>query len=510
MFDESFINQLNSWNEKTLLKKIKFNRGIERETLRVSKDGSISKRPHPKSLGSALTNPYITTDFAEALIELVTPKFDNVDDLYSCLQDLHVFTAQNIDEDEFLWAHSMPCRIDKESDINIASYGSNNSGMLKHIYRKGLRVRYGSIMQCVSGIHYNFSIDEKSYCDLLGSVYSQEAVDNLYLGLIRNFKRNFWFILAQLGASPVADKSYVLDRDHNLEKLNANDVFLPEATSLRMSNIGYQSPIQTSLGIRYNSLDGFIESVKKGIKMSHIEFNRLGLFDAEGNRQQISDGIIQIENELYDTIRPKRTSPNGLRPANALKEHGIEYVEIRGVDISPNALGGISKDQMHFLDLFLIHCFITRSSELTDKENIRLQKNHTDMVSSGQNNSTVISYKGKEILSGEAMVDLINELSLLAKTLDGDTKTYENALRAITTNKNQSAAIFSSLAEGKDFHDIALEKSIQNTNELRQNKSLDLNYLKIESEESLKRFQEIEDDPQKNIEAYVEQYNSQI
>ena len=510
MFDESFINQLNSWNEKTLLKKIKFNRGIERETLRVSKDGSISKRPHPKSLGSALTNPYITTDFAEALIELVTPKFDNVDDLYSCLQDLHVFTAQNIDEDEFLWAHSMPCRIDKESDINIASYGSNNSGMLKHIYRKGLRVRYGSIMQCVSGIHYNFSIDEKSYCDLLGSAYSQEAVDNLYLGLIRNFKRNFWFILAQLGASPVADKSYVLERDHNLEKLNANDVFLPEATSLRMSNIGYQSPIQTSLGIRYNSLDGFIESVKKGIKMSHIEFNRLGLFDAEGNRQQISDGIIQIENELYDTIRPKRTSPNGLRPANALKEYGIEYVEIRGVDISPNALGGISKDQMHFLDLFLIHCFITRSSELTDKENIRLQKNHTDMVSSGQNNSTVISYKGKEISSGEAMVDLINELSLLAKTLDGDTKTYENALRAITTNKNQSAAIFSSLAEGKDFHDIALKKSIQNTNELRQNKSLDLNYLKIESEESLKRFQEIEDDPQKNIEAYVEQYNSQI
>ena len=163
MFDESFINQLNSWNEKTLLKKIKFNRGIERETLRVSKDGSISKRPHPKSLGSALTNPYITTDFAEALIELVTPKFDNVDDLYSCLQDLHVFTAQNIDEDEFLWAHSMPCRIDKESDINIANYGSNDSGMLKHIYRKGLRVRYGSIMQCVSGIHYNFSIDEKSY-----------------------------------------------------------------------------------------------------------------------------------------------------------------------------------------------------------------------------------------------------------------------------------------------------------------------------------------------------------
>ena len=510
MVDESFTNQLNSWNEKTSLKEIKFNRGIERETLRVSQDGSISKRPHPKSLGSALTNPYITTDFAEALIELVTPKFDNVDDLYSCLQDLHVFTAQNIDEDEFLWAHSMPCRIENESDINIADYGSNDSGMLKHIYRKGLRVRYGSIMQCVSGIHYNFSIDERSYSNLLGPEYSQDKVDNLYLGLIRNFKRNFWFILAQLGASPVADKSYVSDRKHNLEELNANDVFLPEATSLRMSNIGYQSPIQTSLGIRYNSLDGFIESVKKGIKMSHEDFNSLGLFDEEGKRQQISDGIIQIENELYDTIRPKRTSSEGLRPANALKKHGIEYVEIRGVDISPNALGGISKDHMHFLDLFLIHCFTTKSSELTDSENMRLQKNHTDMVASGQNNSTVIFYKGKEISCGEAMADLINELSLLAKTLDSDTKIYGNALKAVTNDKYQSATILSSINENKDFHAIALAKSIQNTQELRQNKSLDLNYLKIESEESLKRFKEIEDSPQKNIEAYVKQYNSQI
>ena len=510
MFDESFTNQLKSWNEKTSLEKIKFNRGIERETLRVSHDGSISKRPHPTSLGSALTNPYITTDFAEALIELVTPKFDNVDDLYSCLQDLHVFTAQNIDEDEYLWAHSMPCRIEKESDINIANYGSNDSGMLKHIYRKGLRARYGSIMQCVSGIHYNFSIDEKSYSGLLGADYSQDMVDSLYLGLIRNFKRNFWFILAQLGASPVADKSYVSERKHDLEELNANDVFMPNATSLRMSNIGYQSPIQTSLGIRYNSLDGFIESVKKGIKIPHPDFKSLGLHDAEGDRHQISDGIIQIENELYDTIRPKRTSSEGLRPANALKEHGIEYVEIRGVDISPDALGGISKDQMHFLDLFLIHCFITNSSKLTDEENVRLQKNHTDMVSSGQNNSTVIFYKGKEAAIDDAMPDLVNELSLLAKTLDGETRTYTDALKSITTSKNQSAAILSSLTDSKDFHDIALEKSIQNTQELRQNKSLDLNYLELESKESLKRFKEIEDNPQRNIEAYVEQYNSQI
>jgi glutamate--cysteine ligase len=510
MFDESFLSQLKRWNEKTSLKNLKFNRGIERETLRVSKDGSISNRPHPEALGSPLTNPYITTDFAEALIELVTPKFDNVDDLYSCLQDLHVFTAQNIDEDEYLWAHSMPCRIEKESDINIANYGTNDSGMLKHIYRKGLRARYGSIMQCVSGIHYNFSIDAACYKNLLGDEYTQDMVDDLYLRLIRNFKRNFWFILAQLSASPVADKSYVSGRSHDLDELNADDVFLPNATSLRMSNIGYQSPIQTSLGIRYNSLAGFIESVNKGIKMPHPDFKDLGLYDDAGNRQQISDGIIQIENELYDTIRPKRTSSDGLRPSNALKEYGIEYVEVRGVDISPDTLGGISKDQMRLIDLFLIHCFVSESPELTDEENIQLQKNHTDMVASGRNNSTMILFKGKMVTSGSAMVDLVNELELLAKNLDGDNDDYSKALRTITNMENQSAAILRSVKDNKSFHDVAFEKSMQNTNELRQNNSLDLSYLELEKEESLKRFKDIEHNPHKDIEAYVEQYNSQI
>jgi len=511
MVDESFINQLERWNEKTSLKDLKLNRGIERETLRVSKKGVISDKPHPGSLGSPLTNPYITTDFAEPLIELVTPKFDNVDDLHNCLLDLHVYTAQNIDADECLWSYSMPCKINDESDINIANYGSNDSGMLKHIYRKGLKARYGAIMQCVSGIHYNFSIDPKGYKNLLGDAYTQDMVDAMYLGLIRNFKRNFWFILAQLGASPVADKSFTSDREHDLDSLNSNDVYLEKATSLRMSNIGYQSPIQLSLGIRYNSLEGFIKSVKKGINESHPEFSELGLYDKNNERQQISDGIIQIENELYDTIRPKRTSPEGLRPAQALSDNGIEYVEIRGVDISPVALTGISKDQMHFLDLFLMHCLISNSEELTDEENTKLQENHTKMVASGQNNATSIFYKGKEISSGDAIADLVNELSSLAKDLDGDGEIYSIALKEIINNENQSAAILNELSNGgNSFHEMALEKSIQNTDKLRQNKSLDLNYLKTESEISLTRFADIENSPLKDIEAYVKKYNSQI
>ena len=510
MFDDSFAAQLSKWNKNNSLKALGFNRGVERETLRVTKNGSLSKLPHPLGLGSPLTNSYITTDFAESLIELVTPKFSSVDSLYSCLVDLHVFTAHNIDKNECLWAYSMPCKITDEADVNIAEYGSNDSGMLKHIYRKGLKVRYGSIMQCVSGIHYNFSIDDKSYVALFGENYSQAMVDNLYLGLIRNFKRNFWFILNQLGASPVADKTYVDGRNHHLEKLGKEDVYLKNATSLRMSNIGYQSPIQSSLDIRYNTLNGFIDSVKRGIKTPYKNFTNLGLYDDGGNRQQISDGVIQIENELYDTIRPKRASKIGQRPANSLNEYGIEYVEIRGVDINPDDLVGISKNQMHLLDLFLIHCFVNHSPELTNEENEKLQKNHSDMVTSGQNNSTMIFYKNTMKKAGDALTELVNELSLLAKSLDGNDKIYSNALRNVINDENKSSALVKKIDQNSSFHEVALAKSIQNTHELRQNNTLDLDYLSAERERSLKEFEEIENSPNKDIEAYVKKYNSQI
>ena len=510
MFNGNFSDQLNKRNKNNSLKDIVFNRGVERETLRVSKNGVLSNLSHPQSLGSPLTNTFITTDFAEPLIELVTPKFNSVDSLYSCLEELHVFTAKNISDHEVLWAYSMPCRIKNDKDINIAEYGSNDSGMLKHIYRKGLKVRYGSTMQCVSGIHYNFSINDESYSFLLGENYTQEMVDDLYLGLIRNFKRNFWFVLSQFGASPVADRSFVAGRNNQLDMLGKYDVFLKDATSLRMSNIGYQSPIQSTLDIRYNSLDDFIESVKKGIKTPYKDFTIKGLYDQNNNRQQISDGIIQIENELYDTIRPKRTSEMGERPANALKKHGIEYVEIRGVDINPDDLVGISKKQMHVLDLFLMHCLLSESAELSAEENTKLQDNHTNMVTSGQNSSTAIFYKGEHIKSGDALTDLVNELSLLAKTLDGSDKKYSKALGEIINQENKSSALIKGISDDKCFHEVALERSIQNTQKLRQNNSLNIDYLNDERERSLIEFNKIENGQEKDIEAYVEKYNKQI
>ena len=162
MATPTFRDSLNRFQEKGFFQHLQINRGIERESLRVDQDGSISQADHPEKLGSPLTNADITTDFAEALVELVTPTFNSAEGLFSHLSSLHHFLYSAM-EDELLWNFSMPCAFKDPNEIRIAEYGNSNSGMLKHIYRKGLSLRYGSIMQCVSGIHFNFSVSRNSW-----------------------------------------------------------------------------------------------------------------------------------------------------------------------------------------------------------------------------------------------------------------------------------------------------------------------------------------------------------
>ena len=141
MTSNAFNSSLRAYKEKGFFQELKILRGIERESLRVDKNGKISQKNHPKNLGSPLTNKDITTDFAEALVELVTPTFESPEELFSHLNLLHRFLYSELD-DEMLWNFSMPCAFTNEKEIRIAEYGNSNSGMLKHVYRKGLRLRY--------------------------------------------------------------------------------------------------------------------------------------------------------------------------------------------------------------------------------------------------------------------------------------------------------------------------------------------------------------------------------
>ena len=510
MSSDAFKSSLRAYKESGFFKELKILRGIERESLRVDKNGKISQKNHPKNLGSPLTNKDITTDFSEALVELVTPTFESPEELFEHLNLLHRFLYSELD-DEMLWNFSMPCAFKSEKEIRIAEYGNSNSGMLKHVYRKGLRLRYGSIMQCVSGIHYNFSFTENSW-KTLNKSSDQDFINEKYLGMIRNIKRNFWFILEQFGASPVTHKSYLLDREHTLEKYNSSDLFLPYATSLRMSDVGYQSKIQDSLKISYNRLDEFINALVKGIKTPIKKFNDMGMFDEAGIAQQISTGILQIENELYDIVRPKRSGPSGSRPATLLKTDGIEYLELRGIDINPFIPEGIDVNKIKLLDIYITHSLISDSPLMLDEEINEIRANQNIMVCEGRLENLMLSKGGELISLTELRKNFLAELEQTAEALDEYSEGYLKAFHLEISNiKLPSEKILTDMEDrGCEFQDYALNQSKRIAQNYKSSQITDFSALTNSALTSIEKLRNLEKSSSIDINKYVELYNSKI
>ena len=495
-----FHNRLINLKQQSFFTNLVIERGIEKESLRVNKEGFISAQSHPKGLGSSFTNPSITTDFAEALIEIVTPVYTDINQLYKKLESLHVFINKNLENNETLWPYSMPPKIKTESEINIATYGDTNMGKLKHIYRKGLAIRYGKTMQCVSGIHYNFSLSDESLKKFLG-ISNQEDKSKAYLGLIRNFKRLFWFVLLEFGNSAVVDKTFVSRRNNDLEELNSSDLFQKDATSLRMSDIGYQSQAQKNLDFKYNDLASFLDELKTGIIMPHPEFQKLGLQDEKGEYQQISDGILQIENELYDCIRPKRAGKSGQRPYQLLKDQGIQYVEVRGIDLNPSSLLGITEDQIRVLDMLLIYCIVNDSPEMTDEEKLIIEKTDITTIKYGREGSSKINYRNSEVPISQARDHLVENLLLLANEMDD--QEYANAIHSLKIKNN----VFN---QNKSFHETGLDLAKNNSIKLNSLSNIDLDVCKKEASDSLIEFDRINKQTEVSFEEFINSYNAKI
>ena len=399
-----------------------------------------------------------------------------------------------------LWPFSMPPKIEDEAKINIATYGKTNMGRLKHVYRKGLAIRYGKTMQCVSGIHYNFSISDKSLQHLGYS--SQNEKNKAYLNLIRNFKRLFWFVLIEFGNSPVVDKSFVAGRANDLEILNESDLFKPYATSLRMSDIGYQSKAQKNLNFKYNDLDAFLSKLKNAIINPYSDFEKLGLKDNDNKFHQISNGILQIETELYDCIRPKRAGKSGQRPYQLLKEQGIQYVEVRGIDLNPNEAIGISKDHIRILDLLLIYCLIMPSRKMTDKEKIQIEQQDISVIKSGRNPNLKVLYKDKEIPISLAREELIKDLGQLA--LEFQDKAFIDAIKRLGSFKKNK------FNQTESFHDYGIKKTIENYQTINSFSDMDVGLCEKEASDSLKEFDRINQKQEIAFDEFVNSYNSKI
>jgi len=411
-----------------------FGRGIEREALRVLAEGKLAETPHAYKLGSALTNPYITTDYSETLLELITPVNKTPEATIDQLQDIQKFTLSQING-ELLWPMSMPCFVDDANKIPLAQYGSSNIGKMKTIYRQGLKNRYGSMMQVISGIHYNFSFSGSFWSVLQEALKDEQPKDEFisarYFSLIRNYKRFCWLIPYLYGSSPSICRSFLQNKPQQLpfKKSPKGYLYLEYATSLRMSDLGYTNHEQSSLHICYNSIDTYVDGVKNAINLSSDEFAKIGI-KVDGKYQQLNANVLQIENELYAPIRPKRVAKAGEKPSKALKERGVEYIEVRALDVNPFVDTGISLEQVYFLDIFLTYCALTEHDELFCEQQNTYEKNMDEVVIRGRDPALRLDDQGKLKSIKLWGNSLFEEMLPVAKILDqaNNTQKYQQVL----------------------------------------------------------------------------------
>jgi len=381
-------------------------RGIEKESLRADEAGELALTPHPVALGSALTHPHITTDFSESQLEFITGVHADVDSCIAELTEIHQFAYRAIGN-ELLWVASMPCGLPTDETIPIGRYGTSNVGRAKSVYRMGLGHRYGRRMQTISGIHYNWS---------LPGVSSEQ-----YFGLIRNFRRHSFLLLYLFGASPAVCSSFVDGRPHTLLPISpesTHTLHRPHATSLRMGRLGYQSDAQASLTVSYNSLDSYAASLHDAMTRPYPAYEALGVRNPGGEYNQLATSLLQIENEFYGTIRPKRVIRTGERPLHALRERGVEYVEVRCMDLDPFEPVGIGAPTARFIDLFLLHCLLSDSPPDSPDEIAALGRNQHRAAENGRQGGLMLERTGREVPLVDWAAQLLQQLDPIASTLD--------------------------------------------------------------------------------------------
>ena len=456
------------------------NQGLEKESLRVDPTGHIALTPHPAGLGSALTHPSITTDFSEALMEFITPVFQKPEDTLANLGDIHAFIYSQLPREELLWTSSMPCIIGKDEDIPLAQYGSSNSGRLKTLYRKGLGFRYGRTMQTIAGIHFNFSMPDAFwplYHTMLGSTQElAEFKTDQYFGLIRNFRRYSWLLVYLFGASPALCRSFVKDKpNHGLESYDDSTLYLPYGTSLRMGDLGYTSKAQAGLYISYNSLNQYADGLTKAIKTPYPPYANFAT--ADGSPAQINSNVLQIENEFYSTIRPKRNTPPGKRPVHMLRAEGVEYVEVRCIDLNPFMAVGIDAETMHFLSAFLVYCLLRTSPPSERDEYHEIDANFKAVVKQGRDPALQLTRKRKgTTISLKDWADkILGDVLEIAKLLDAvnGTSTSVQATQAqiakvANSTLTPSAKVLQRMREGKTgYFRFAMDQSLANSDYFR-------------------------------------------
>jgi len=393
-------------------------RGFEKECLRIDAQGSLAQTPHMRSLGSKLTHPWITTDYSESLLEFITPPSTELDEPLRFLRDIHRFVTPALGE-ETMWASSMPCVIGDDSRIPLADYGSSHRAKMKRVYREGLGLRYGRHMQAIAGVHYNWSLPDDFWSALYDCCAAdgdrQDFISTRYFDLIRNFLRYSWLVPYLFGASPAICESFLQGRNSGLQQLVPGSLYGPYATSLRMSDLGYQNSAQSNLNVNFNSLAEYTAALETAIRTPDPYYQELGVREGD-HWKQLSANLLQIENEFYAPMRPKRVSSD--RPAKGLRLHGVEYIEMRLFDLNPMVDIGITPEQASFVDVLLLMCLFRDSPPISAREQGENDENKRRIVNRGRQSDLHLVVHNQEQPFRPLAHELFDDMAPFAEMLD--------------------------------------------------------------------------------------------
>jgi glutamate--cysteine ligase len=445
-------------------------KGVEKESLRVSPDGEIVQSRHPRDLGAPLTNEHITTDFSESLIELVTPPFLESWELLQYLCDIHQFVYRHLG-DELLWNTSMPSAVKGDASIPLAQFGKSNVGRMKTVYRHGLGMRYGRIMQAISGVHFNYSFSDALW-EVLADVSQskgagQDFISEQYFGVLRNYRRYGWLVLYLFGTSPAVSKSFFAGRDSDdLPSLDRDTVYEPYGTSLRMSDIGYRNKNQATVSVSVNSLNEYVRDLSRAVSTPYPPYEKLGV-KVDGEYRQLNANILQIENEYYSYIRPKRVTRSGERPSNALRRAGVQYVEVRALDVSAFDPVGVNQNKLRFLEAFLGMLLLRESEPIGRGEHEALDANHLKVARRGREPGLTLNREGRTYPMKDWARELLDAMQGVCEILDhGEpTRPYMAALdqqraKLDDVERTPSARLLTEMRQtGETFFELAQRMS---------------------------------------------------
>ncbi|AMN33090.1 bifunctional glutamate--cysteine ligase GshA/glutathione synthetase GshB [Clostridium perfringens] len=383
---------------------IKANFGLEKENVRVTESGNLALTPHPKAFGDREKNAYIKTDFSESQLEMVTPVCNTLEEVYSFICNLNkVVSLEIMKNGEFLWPQSNPPILPREEEIPIAKLSNRED----ELYRENLSYKYGKKKQVISGIHYNFSFKEEFikllYKELKVEKDFREFKDDIYLRMARNFQKYHWLLIYLTGASPVFHESYIDEIKKDGEILGEDSYYIKDDTSLRNSSYGYKN--KKDYYVSYNSIGEYASDIKNLVK----------------------DKEIQSIKEYYNPIRLKSLGSEDM--LESLLHKGIDYLEVRLLDLDPLSIQGVSKETLYLVHLFMIYTLLKENKEITYKDQEEFFKNHDMVALKGRNEDAVIHENGVPVLLKDKGREILSEMDEIVEILFSNNEEFKNVIK---------------------------------------------------------------------------------